>query len=1051
MFHLRSAFVLNGFVSLPHTQIRCARYGNLVATVALIFLVAANVCADPPYDPYVAAGVDDASLRAIETDHADRLWAVGDRGMVLATTDAGRTWNRQDSGTTANLFGVVFIDLQVGIAVGGTVGSRSGMSHGVVLRTRNGGETWEPIPEMGLPRLTGIRNVAGRLFAWGDYSTQHRTSLFTSTDGQQWQPVPNPLVHLAGLAGQPNGNLLAVDRVGNCFHSKTPQSAFYATSPQRPIRFVTNSGSQWLAGGFGGQLLRTIDGRAWASVPLPLSPEAQAACEWKAVGQFGEHLWVAGTPGSIMLHSSDMGAHWEVLVTEQNLPINAIVFADPQRGWAVGPMSTVLATRDGGRTWYTQRSGASRAGLLSMTDRSNTIPWPVLASASWDERVAVAAVTLYGHSLAQSADFQVEPWIANSDAAPQVGVANYDAWHFDIPQSNAQTSEVIRRLAIELLTWRPDVVLTSEISKRESGEAPVPTLISSAMQIAASASEHNFLRELHLTPWKVSKLSAVTDAKRSQYVEIPARLLKAPGLAIADLLLPLDSFTDSVPLRTLEQSQNTLAGTNSLWGGVAPPTASRRTASIKNLGNYQLAMGRSARSSSIDKLIQQSPETLEQDWAAQLELVVRALPKREIATAMMRVVDASGTPDMWYRRRIALEKILQLVPESDSATIARLKLLQMDGSDEIQAWANSFQKDIVLASKSNGNSLVVQTNHPGTPFESGAVSLTNRPDETSVVNASTTKPVGTNEQTDSTPKPATQARYDRFMATYAATVNADPSLASCPNIELMAHSLIRAHRQAKGDSPSLHGLLERVAAASQLAGWPQIATAEMAIASKQPRNSRWTAIARRTPTPPLLDGNFDDPAWNSGPAMELIAESATNDRIPPGNIVQTPGTKVMWAYDDQYLYVAFECPRASAAPLPPKRLRKYDSDLSLVDHIAITLDTDRDYNTAIELGISEEGETFDRCAGISAFNPKWSVAIGNGSPQILDSIDSSTTCWRAEIAIRLSQLTTVSQMDGHAWAITLFRRDKTGIRESWSQMKTESALPQSSGFLSFEP
>ncbi len=1049
MFHHRSAFALDGFVNRLCTHRRYANFGTIMAAVALTFLVAAHALANPPYDPYVAAGVDDATLRAIETDHADRLWAVGDRGLILATADAGRTWNRQDSGTTANLYGVVFIELQVGIVVGGNVGSRSGMSHGVVLRTRNGGETWEPVPEMGLPRLTGVRNVGGRLFAWGDYSTQHRTSLFTSTDGQQWQPVPNPLVHMAGLAGQPNGNLLAVDRVGNAFHSRMPTSAYFATSPQRPIRFVTNSGTHWLAGGFGGQLLRTLDGRAWASVPLPLSPEAQAACEWKTVGQFGEHLWVAGTPGSILLHSSDMGARWEVFVTEQNLPINAIVFADLQRGWAVGPMSTVLATRDGGRTWYSQRSGASRAGLLSMTDRSNTIPWPVLASASWDERVAVAAVTLYGHSLAQSADFQVEPWVANSDAAPQVGVANYDAWHFDVPQTSAQTAEVTRRLAIELLSWRPDVVLTSEISKQDSGVAPVPTLISSAMQIAASASEHGFIRELHLTPWKVSKLSTVTDTKRSQYAEIPARLLKAPGLAIADLLLPLDSFTDTVPLRTLEQSQHTMAGTNSLWGGVAPPTASRRTASIKNLGNYQLAMGRSARALSIDKLTQQSPETLEQDWAAQLELVVRALPKREIATAMMRVVDANGTPDLWYRRRMALEKILQLIPESDSATIARLKLLQMDGSDEVQAWANAFQKERVLASKSNGNSLVVQTNHPGTPFESGAVSLANRPDETSVVNASTTKPVGTNEQSDATPKPSTQARYDRFMATYAATVNADPSLASCPNVELMAHALIRSHRQEKGDVQSLNGLLERVAAASQLAGWPQVATAEMSLASKQSQNSRWIALARRAAAPPLLDGNFDDPAWSSAQVMELIAESAIE--APPGNLTPTPRTKVMWAYDDQYLYVAFECPRKSAAPLPPKRLRKYDSDLSSVDHIAITLDTDRDYNTAIELGISEEGETFDRCASISAFNPKWSVAIGNGSPQISDSADPSSTFWRAEVAIRFSQLTTVPRLDGNAWAITLFRRDKTGIRESWSQMKTDSALPQSSGFLLFEP
>ena len=60
-------------------------------------------------------------------------WIVGGQGLILHTSDGGITWSQQESGVTADLFGVAFVDAQRGWAVG---------ENGAILHTRDGGMTW---------------------------------------------------------------------------------------------------------------------------------------------------------------------------------------------------------------------------------------------------------------------------------------------------------------------------------------------------------------------------------------------------------------------------------------------------------------------------------------------------------------------------------------------------------------------------------------------------------------------------------------------------------------------------------------------------------------------------------------------------------------------------------------------------------------------------------------------------------------------------------------------------------------------------------------------
>jgi len=60
-------------------------------------------------------------------------WVVGQDGLILKTETSGIRWQQQDSGVTADLYDVYFVNENVGYAVG---------ANGTILKTTDGGSTW---------------------------------------------------------------------------------------------------------------------------------------------------------------------------------------------------------------------------------------------------------------------------------------------------------------------------------------------------------------------------------------------------------------------------------------------------------------------------------------------------------------------------------------------------------------------------------------------------------------------------------------------------------------------------------------------------------------------------------------------------------------------------------------------------------------------------------------------------------------------------------------------------------------------------------------------
>src|SRR5690606_26606352 len=106
----------------------------------------------------------------------------------------------------------------------------------------------------------------------------------------------------------------------------------------------------WLVGD-GALVMQTDDaGSTWQTPSAEIPTTFRNEFDFLALDVLDEHIWIAGTPGTRVLRSSDSGRTWTTHETQQTTPIRSLSFVDANRGWAVGDLGTILATHDGGRT-----------------------------------------------------------------------------------------------------------------------------------------------------------------------------------------------------------------------------------------------------------------------------------------------------------------------------------------------------------------------------------------------------------------------------------------------------------------------------------------------------------------------------------------------------------------------------------------------------------------------------------------------------------------------------------------------------------------------------
>jgi photosystem II stability/assembly factor-like uncharacterized protein len=236
-------------------------------------------------------------------------WACGRWGTVLHTSDGGKTWIRQDSGTDYTLSSIFFVDSHNGWAVG---------DQGTVIHTADGGKTWQkqksPVPFF-LMRVYFATPLKGWIV--GEWTH----ILNTDDGGKTWRiqfKDEDYILKSVSFCDAVHG--WAVGEYGYIYHTRDgggswkKQSGYFRLEKEtgRPEGgsflfdvVAVNPQTAWVVG-IDGYVSKTVDGgETWQKVPTG-APKTQLFC---VVSDKTNSILIGGK--GVFLSSADGGKTWQ--------------------------------------------------------------------------------------------------------------------------------------------------------------------------------------------------------------------------------------------------------------------------------------------------------------------------------------------------------------------------------------------------------------------------------------------------------------------------------------------------------------------------------------------------------------------------------------------------------------------------------------------------------------------------------------------------------------------------------------------------------------------
>jgi photosystem II stability/assembly factor-like uncharacterized protein len=192
-------------------------------------------------------------------------WAVGHDALILTSADSGRTWTRQFQGENLedSFLDVLALDTRHVLAVG---------AYGLFYATTDGGATWTRRPlgedDFHFNRLTS--GPTGKLYLAGE-----RGTLLRSSDrGATWTKLPAPYEgSFYGVFPLAENILLAHGLRGRVFRSTDDGGTWNTVETPAPVLLATAArtadGALWLAGQARTLLVSRDDGRSFSAAPHP--------------------------------------------------------------------------------------------------------------------------------------------------------------------------------------------------------------------------------------------------------------------------------------------------------------------------------------------------------------------------------------------------------------------------------------------------------------------------------------------------------------------------------------------------------------------------------------------------------------------------------------------------------------------------------------------------------------------------------------------------------------------------------------------------------------
>ncbi len=1034
-----------------------------------------------------------ASLNDLFFLNAQFGWTVGDRGTIWMTKDGGSHWFLVNFPSDVNLYSVHFQNEQLGIVVGGLIESSSQTGRGSIFRTEDGGRTWQSVEIGFYPILRKVR-FCGPNQVWisGDSSELYPGGLFISGDGglswtaeagsrhSGWRTlIWNPTTK-EGMGIGMDGSLIH-KKGGARIKVELPVGA------RRILDLSEGSVPQPLyISGQAGLLMQSLDkGAHWTRVVGNKSADQFDYFDFQTIFVREKYLWMAGLPGSVIFFSKDGGATWNSAFTGVRVPLRKIWFSDENNGWAVGDLGTIIASKDGGRTWKIMREGGRRLTFLALWGNGSILPWEMFALYAGEEGFLTRL-----HLLARDDDRETisDELTWNSKLQEALletgadGVSESGLFRLDSRDLNCTPEQIIERFNREndgkglekfrenlvrfLRLWRPSIVIIEEGSA-----SPMAALIEKELPLAIQKAADPLAWSEHLTwcrlePWQVQKVlrfrTRTEDRGESGLSPDSGSNVSSKKKAVVD-----SSFFCTV----LGRSSGELGRKARLFVGVDPHIPKNNSFDIiydrekkkenevdgkmdSNTGysdilaGMDIPPGSEARRIPEDGLRKLRNDLVKRsmDRRKKLGIVDTLFNKKETNATAAGLLARLGDLQKGMDSEQAIEFLLSVgnslagkgeweLAEEVYSSIA-MDYANCSASREAFLWLISFYSSRELYWKTQeknraAQSVVYQMGGGASPAEAR-----NR----------------SGLAIDPVQLQARLANADNLGKMIRDTC---PELFMDPRIRF---PLASVQRERGFTNDALRYYMNR----SMISGndlWGIRAMAEYWLLTPNrdnlPPGNRVCPLSsvscRAVVKRPYLDGVLETEIWSAAERISLSKErltepSANPDRDKGERTWQTENKKlskdfgsfISFLYDKEYLYIGIECQKIVGFPYRKEDLpRERDSDLSAFDRIEIELDADRDYATAWSFVIDYRGWARESLWNDIHWDPRVFIAHKEDEKK-----------WTLEIAIPWEELVQQPPLGSEVWALAI-RRVVPGIGfECWNVDNSEKGK-NGFGFLSF--
>lgn len=248
---------------------------------------------------------------------ATKGFIVGAGGTVLETADGGATWTKRKNLTDDTIRQIIFSDPNNGwILCERDIFNRGPKSSSYLMRTNDGGETWEKVDFSG-----GGRDRVTRLFF-----NSKGAGIAIGEDGVIYDYHPG------------RGTW---DRQINAFRNLLLGGMF------------NDDRTATIVGGGGSVFYSDDGGSSWEPSSVSGNPAGRIYSVFFLNRSNG---WIAGAGGTI-LQTMNAGRSWRLQASGVTADLTDIGFINSAEGFAVGADGTILHTMNAGNVWVQEISG----------------------------------------------------------------------------------------------------------------------------------------------------------------------------------------------------------------------------------------------------------------------------------------------------------------------------------------------------------------------------------------------------------------------------------------------------------------------------------------------------------------------------------------------------------------------------------------------------------------------------------------------------------------------------------------------------------------------